>query len=45
MPKVRVVESRIFFGISEFGRGVEPFVGLGLPRRGGVVFRFGMRGF
>ncbi len=38
MRKVRVVEARIFDGIAGFERGVEPFVGFGLPVGCGGVF-------
>ena len=41
MPKLRVVESRICRGSDGFGRGVEPFVGFGLPLGCGVVFALG----
>ncbi len=40
MPKLRVVESRIFDGTGGFRCGVEPFVGFDLPFGYGVFFAF-----
>ncbi len=45
MPKLRVVESSIFDGSGGFWRGVEPFVGFGLPLGCGVVLGLEGKGF
>ena len=45
MAKLRVVESRICRVGGGFGRGVEPFVGLGLPLGCGAVLGAEVGGF
>ncbi len=45
VPKLRVVEARVCRGSGGFGRGVEPFVGFGLPLGCGVVLAMEMSGF
>ena len=44
MAKLRVVEARNFDGIAGFGRGVERFVGFGLPVGCGVVLGAEIKG-
>ncbi len=45
MRKLRVVEARSCRGSGAFGRGVEPFVGFGLPLGCGVVLGAEVKGF